>query len=49
MQTAPTPLDHMNVNATVDIPEMDRLAQVNLITFMSTFPFYKKNLENVVR
>ena len=29
MQTAPTPLDHMSAIASLDIPEMDKIAQVN--------------------
>ena len=31
MQTAPTPLDHMCAIVSLDILEMDKIAQVNLI------------------
>ena len=34
MQTAPTPLDHMNVTVSLDIPEMDKIAQVNLMYYV---------------
>ena len=34
MQTAPTPLDHMFVNVSLDILEMDKIAQVNLMYFI---------------
>ena len=34
MLTVPTQLDHMYVNATLDTLEMDKLAQVILITFL---------------
>ena len=34
MQTASTPLDHMNVTVSLDIPEMDKIAQVNLMHFV---------------
>lgn len=33
---AQTPLDHMYVNATPDLLEMEVIAQVNLMTFRST-------------
>ena len=32
MPSAITPLDHMYVNVSLDIPEMDKTAQVNLIS-----------------
>ena len=31
MQTAPTPLDHMHATVSLDILEMDKTAQVNLM------------------
>ena len=31
MQNVPTPLDHMYVNVSLAILEMDKIAQVNLI------------------
>ena len=34
MQSASTPLDHMNVTVSLDIPEMDKIAQVNLMHFV---------------
>ena len=34
MQTAPTPLDHMNATVSLDILEMDKIAQVNLMYFV---------------
>ena len=34
MQNAPTQLDHMNVTVSLDIPEMDKIAQVNLMYFV---------------
>ena len=34
MPTVPTPLDHMYVHATLDTLEMDKLAQVILISFL---------------
>ena len=33
MQTAPTPLDHMYAIVSLDILEMDKIAQVNLMYF----------------
>ena len=33
VQTVQTPLDHMSANVTLDILEMDIIAQVNLIYF----------------
>ena len=40
MQTAPTPLDHMNAIVSLDIPEMDKIAQVNFDRF-----YLKRSLE----
>ena len=34
MQTAPTPLDHMYAIVSLDILEMDKIAQVNLVYFV---------------
>ena len=34
MQTAPTPLDHMFAAVSLDILEMDAIAQVNLMYFV---------------
>lgn len=34
MLVAKIPLDHMNVNATQDLLEMDVIVQVNLINFL---------------
>ena len=39
MLTVPTPLDHIYVHATLDTPEMDRLAQVILMSFLQSQPF----------
>ena len=36
MLTVPTPLDHMYVHATLDTLEMDKLAQVILISFLQS-------------
>ena len=36
MLTVPTPLDHMYVHATLDTLEMDKIAQVILISFLKS-------------
>lgn len=36
MLPAETPLDHMFVNVILDILEMEKIAQVNLIALLST-------------
>ena len=36
MLTVPTPLDHMYVHATLDTLEMEKLAQVILISFLQS-------------
>ena len=42
MQTAPTPLDHMYATVNLDIQEMDKTAQVNVMYFVS---YYKTSPE----
>ena len=37
MQTAPTPLDHMYATVNLDILEMDKTAQVNVMYFVSYY------------
>ena len=37
MQTAPTPWDHMYATASLDILEMDKTAQVNLMYFVQYY------------
>ena len=37
MQTAPTPLDHMYATVSLDILEMDKTAQVNLMYFVQYY------------
>ena len=44
-QNVRTPLDHMYVNVSLDILEMDKIAEVNLIAFL----WYKKTLTRTVR
>ena len=39
MLTVTTPLDHIYVHATLDTSEMDRLAQVILMSFLQSQPF----------
>ena len=40
MQTVPTPLDHMYAIASLDILEMDKIAQVNLIHLTAVHMYY---------
>ena len=37
MQTAPTPWDHMYATVSLDILEMDKTAQVNLMYFVQYY------------
>ena len=46
MLTVPTPLDHIYEHATLDTQEMNRLAQVILMSFLQSQPFKaEKNLK----
>ena len=40
MQTVPTPLDHMYAIVSLDILEMDKIAQVNLIHITAVHMYY---------
>ena len=46
MQTAPTPLDHMYATVNLDIQEMDKTAQVNVMYFVS---YYKTSPERTAK
>ena len=49
MQTAPTPLDHMYAIVSLDILEMDKIAQVNLIHIRGVHMYVDSSIELTAR
>ena len=49
MQTAPTPLDHMCAIVSLDILEMDKIAQVNLIHIGGVHMYVDSSIEFTAR
>ena len=49
MQTAPTPLDHMCAIVSLDILEMDKIAQVNLIHMRGVHMYVDSSIELTAR